>query len=266
MSLHSKKSISSLNSASELSLESFNLEPGAPDRQKSGFFSGLWRAVGRATEVAVALPFAQPQGTSRSGTNDVSTGSSPTRSVPVPIPSVDSGHLHAHDVSVAGSTGFSSDSDLASETGSQASSYQGSSHRLALGTTDDVEKNKSSLKLIRRIRNIGSTGITKDYWMRDDKVKECYDCKQPFTTFRRKHHCRICGELNQVVRSESNRNLKWDRSVLKARYSAIDVPHQLCLENALDILGKCKTGQLCGGVIYRPILIARLLGASVISA
>ncbi|TPX61823.1 hypothetical protein PhCBS80983_g00797 [Powellomyces hirtus] len=29
--------------------------------------------------------------------------------------------------------------------------------------------------------------------MRDDKVKECYECKQSFTTFRRKHHCRICG-------------------------------------------------------------------------
>ncbi|KAI8925782.1 hypothetical protein BC831DRAFT_459437 [Entophlyctis helioformis] len=53
----------------------------------------------------------------------------------------------------------------------------------------------SPMKLLNRIRNLRSTGITKDYWMRDEKVKECYDCKQPFTTFRRRHHCRICGQI-----------------------------------------------------------------------
>lgn len=31
--------------------------------------------------------------------------------------------------------------------------------------------------------------------MQDDKVRECYDCKLPFTAFRRKHHCRICGQI-----------------------------------------------------------------------
>jgi 1-phosphatidylinositol-3-phosphate 5-kinase len=29
--------------------------------------------------------------------------------------------------------------------------------------------------------------------MDDDSCKECYDCKSVFTTWRRKHHCRICG-------------------------------------------------------------------------
>ncbi|KAI8896889.1 hypothetical protein BC833DRAFT_595714 [Globomyces pollinis-pini] len=50
----------------------------------------------------------------------------------------------------------------------------------------------TSLFVIRRVR---STGIQKDYWMRDEKVKECYDCKAPFNTFRRRHHCRICGQI-----------------------------------------------------------------------
>lgn len=41
--------------------------------------------------------------------------------------------------------------------------------------------------------------------MPDSKSKECYECSQKFTTFRRKHHCRLCGQIfcskccNQVV-------------------------------------------------------------------
>lgn len=35
--------------------------------------------------------------------------------------------------------------------------------------------------------------LSKDSWMKDDTVKECFMCQQPFTAFRRKHHCRTCG-------------------------------------------------------------------------
>jgi len=41
--------------------------------------------------------------------------------------------------------------------------------------------------------------------MPDSKSKECYECSQKFSTFRRKHHCRLCGQIfcskccNQVV-------------------------------------------------------------------
>ncbi|KAK9768053.1 Mitochondrial distribution and morphology protein 12 [Basidiobolus ranarum] len=53
--------------------------------------------------------------------------------------------------------------------------------------------NKSSFSnIVRRLRG---EGINKDYWMKDDHCKECYECKDPFTTFRRKHHCRICGQI-----------------------------------------------------------------------
>lgn len=27
-----------------------------------------------------------------------------------------------------------------------------------------------------------------------EAFRECYDCKSVFTTWRRKHHCRICGK------------------------------------------------------------------------
>lgn len=35
----------------------------------------------------------------------------------------------------------------------------------------------------------------KQYWMPDSVSKECYECCEKFTTFRRKHHCRVCGQI-----------------------------------------------------------------------
>ncbi|XP_064646018.1 1-phosphatidylinositol 3-phosphate 5-kinase-like isoform X3 [Lineus longissimus] len=35
----------------------------------------------------------------------------------------------------------------------------------------------------------------KQYWMPDDTCKDCYECGDKFTTFRRRHHCRICGQI-----------------------------------------------------------------------
>eukprot|EP00795_Rhopilema_esculentum_P011530 gene11530-21751_t len=32
-------------------------------------------------------------------------------------------------------------------------------------------------------------------WVPDDRVKECHDCKQKFTSIRRRHHCRACGNI-----------------------------------------------------------------------
>ncbi|KAK6165394.1 hypothetical protein SNE40_022328 [Patella caerulea] len=35
----------------------------------------------------------------------------------------------------------------------------------------------------------------KQYWMPDHSCKQCYDCGDKFTTFRRRHHCRVCGQI-----------------------------------------------------------------------
>ena len=31
--------------------------------------------------------------------------------------------------------------------------------------------------------------LAKELWMRDETAKECFYCGEPFSTFRRKHHC-----------------------------------------------------------------------------
>ncbi|KAI3422506.1 hypothetical protein GPALN_013012 [Globodera pallida] len=33
------------------------------------------------------------------------------------------------------------------------------------------------------------------YWMPDSAGNECYECNEKFSTFRRRHHCRLCGQL-----------------------------------------------------------------------
>ncbi|KAK2074384.1 hypothetical protein P8C59_008592 [Phyllachora maydis] len=35
--------------------------------------------------------------------------------------------------------------------------------------------------------------LSKEFWMADDTCKECFLCGNPFSAFRRKHHCRTCG-------------------------------------------------------------------------
>ena len=37
--------------------------------------------------------------------------------------------------------------------------------------------------------------LSKEYWMKDENAKDCFYCGDPFSTFRRKHHCRTCGQI-----------------------------------------------------------------------
>ncbi|GAA96181.1 uncharacterized protein L969DRAFT_84045 [Mixia osmundae IAM 14324] len=44
-------------------------------------------------------------------------------------------------------------------------------------------------------RKLRGEGLSREYWMADESSKECYDCGTVFTSWRRKHHCRICGQI-----------------------------------------------------------------------
>ncbi|XP_017482911.1 PREDICTED: putative 1-phosphatidylinositol 3-phosphate 5-kinase [Rhagoletis zephyria] len=73
-------------------------------------------------------------------------------------------------------------------------------------TMVNVLKRISSLMATKNsdLRNYKDTELHR-FWMPDSKAKECYDCAHKFSTFRRKHHCRLCGQIfcskccNQVV-------------------------------------------------------------------
>lgn len=47
----------------------------------------------------------------------------------------------------------------------------------------------------RPINKLRSRLLSKEFWMRDENAKDCFHCGEPFTTFRRKHHCRTCGQI-----------------------------------------------------------------------
>nr|CAI5827442.1 unnamed protein product [Callosobruchus analis] len=69
----------------------------------------------------------------------------------------------------------------------------------------DVTEGRSLPNVLKRISNLvalksshlqdyGDTDL-KQYWMPDSVSKECYECSEKFTTFRRRHHCRVCGQI-----------------------------------------------------------------------
>lgn len=44
-------------------------------------------------------------------------------------------------------------------------------------------------------RSLKHTEIRKAAWVRDDLVAACEECRNEFTVFRRRHHCRCCGKI-----------------------------------------------------------------------
>ncbi|KAF4124962.1 1-phosphatidylinositol-3-phosphate 5-kinase [Geosmithia morbida] len=58
------------------------------------------------------------------------------------------------------------------------------------GTTLSFEVATDHLSRLDRMRR---QVLSKDFWMKDDSVKECHLCQTAFSPFRRKHHCRTCG-------------------------------------------------------------------------
>lgn len=69
----------------------------------------------------------------------------------------------------------------------------------------DINEGRSLPNVLKRISNLlalkssnlqdyGDTEL-KQYWMPDSVSKECYECSEKFTFMRRKHHCRVCGQI-----------------------------------------------------------------------
>ncbi|KJZ76148.1 hypothetical protein HIM_04604 [Hirsutella minnesotensis 3608] len=54
-------------------------------------------------------------------------------------------------------------------------------------------KERASDQMSAQLDKMRRQVLSKEFWMKDDTVKECFLCQTPFTAFRRKHHCRTCG-------------------------------------------------------------------------
>ncbi|GAV55406.1 hypothetical protein ZYGR_0AV00370 [Zygosaccharomyces rouxii] len=83
---------------------------------------------------------------------------------------------------VTGGKQYYGDNDDASSSKSASSSMTKS---FLFGFYNNQKKNENPTKGI----------LSKQYWMKDDSAKECFTCGKAFTTFRRRHHCRICGQI-----------------------------------------------------------------------
>lgn len=63
-------------------------------------------------------------------------------------------------------------------------------------SVDDSRRNASNNTAeARTVNKSRSKLLSKEFWMRDENAKDCFQCGEQFTTFRRKHHCRLCGQI-----------------------------------------------------------------------
>ncbi|CDS08877.1 hypothetical protein LRAMOSA10238 [Lichtheimia ramosa] len=62
----------------------------------------------------------------------------------------------------------------------------------SVSTTFSISTSHSLSRIIARLRGQKSD---KEFWMSDEQCKECYKCRKPFKLLRRRHHCRICGQI-----------------------------------------------------------------------
>ncbi|KAF1990490.1 hypothetical protein K402DRAFT_460556 [Aulographum hederae CBS 113979] len=83
----------------------------------------------------------------------------------------------------------SSDGELSSVgtvTGAPLPSFQ---------TSLDTQSTGNASARGERPHQMRSKIVAKEFWMRDENAKDCFYCGDTFSTFRRKHHCRTCGQI-----------------------------------------------------------------------
>ncbi|KAK0536074.1 Mitochondrial distribution and morphology protein 12, partial [Tilletia horrida] len=155
--------------------------------------------VGAGASTAGGIPFpSSALGTVEPGTpspilaSSVGSGTGGTpSSVPVPIVPIGYSSFNLHASIGLGLGAGASGSAAAGAGGAGAGAMitggaagNGSAARSGLQTSADA--------MYRRMRG---ESLSRKYWMADEVAKECRECLSTFTPFRRKHHCRICGQI-----------------------------------------------------------------------
>ncbi|XP_050725052.1 1-phosphatidylinositol 3-phosphate 5-kinase-like isoform X2 [Eriocheir sinensis] len=178
--------------------------PLTPEERPQGYGFSLSRLLGRVrgatrkacnpSEQQRQQQQQQDQADSRRGSEQVSP--SDTQSEAGPSWLEKDANEAGSEAGALGASGSSSqDSILSSRgAGAVAGAVGGASHH-----------DRTLPNVLTRIRNIldnrGSTpqqykdSDFKQYWLPDSVSRECYECEEKFTTFRRRHHCRVCGQI-----------------------------------------------------------------------
>lgn len=87
--------------------------------------------------------------------------------------------------------------------GSASSSQRFASKRSTLDPSPNLntglQRRRTALMPPPKTQSLSSTlrrrVLSKEFWMKDDNAKVCFACGQSFSAFRRKHHCRTCGQI-----------------------------------------------------------------------
>ncbi|KAJ1921556.1 Mitochondrial distribution and morphology protein 12 [Mycoemilia scoparia] len=93
---------------------------------------------------------------------------------------------------------FGQQQKMRKRTGTLFREQDPSTDDLLLKTTDRETFGFSSLGKSSSMRSMfqrKDSSVDRDFWMKDETAKYCFKCQQQFTAFRRKHHCRLCGQI-----------------------------------------------------------------------
>lgn len=75
------------------------------------------------------------------------------------------------------------------------SGTQGTAHLIRSMNLDGSQEESHHISHSRHPARPKSRILSKEFWMKDENARDCFRCGEPFTTFRRKHHCRSCGQI-----------------------------------------------------------------------
>ena len=103
----------------------------------------------------------------------------------------------APDVSLTRATSDATATTLISTTQHQAPSPE-QSH----GLSQDYMRlahSRGVRSVTANVPQVKSKVLNREYWMRDENAKDCFYCGDPFSTFRRKHHCSKLHSLKSIV-------------------------------------------------------------------